>query len=295
MTATSSVNTVLGPVPSAELGIVAVHEALLSVLPGAQYAYDIDLDRAAIFRAVADKLIAFKAAGGGTVVDAGGMYAGRDVPLYEALSRATGVHIVASSGQMEESMLGGYFLTPQTNPPTPWPAEKFAELYAAEVTEGMVVPRVERRGAAGVVSTAVTTETMTPTDESQLRGCARAARQTGVALTFRAGSDPLAELAVTLDEGLPADRVAVANAGERAADVAAAGAFVVLTDVAVAVALAEAGHAERTLVATGGAGIAFGHDVPAAAYDELVEAVPAPLRDQLLVANPATLLAVKEA
>ena len=46
-------------------------------------------------------------------------------------------------------MLGGYFLTPQTNPPTPWPAEKFADLFAREVTEGMVVPRVERRGAAG--------------------------------------------------------------------------------------------------------------------------------------------------
>src|SRR6478752_5700962 len=102
MTATASVNTVLGPVPGAELGVVAVHEALLSVLPGAQFAYDIELDRADIFRAVADKLTAFKAAGGGTVVDAGGMYGGRDIPLYEALSRATGVHIVASSGQMEE-------------------------------------------------------------------------------------------------------------------------------------------------------------------------------------------------
>ncbi|GAA1956205.1 phosphotriesterase [Nocardioides panacihumi] len=295
MTATTSVNTVLGPVPAADLGVVAVHEALLSVLPGAQFAYDIELDRAAVFREVADRLTAFKSAGGGTVVDAGGMYAGRDVPLYEALSRATGVHIVASSGQMETGMLGGYFLTPQTDPPTPWPAERFAALYAAEVTEGMVVPRVERRGAAGMISTAVTADSMTPTDESQLRGCARAAKETGVALTFRAGSDPLAELAVALEEGLAAERIAVADAGEQAEKVAAAGAFVVFTDLARAVAFAQAGDAERTLVATGGAAVAFGHDVPPAAYDELVRGVPAELRQQLLVTNPAALLAVKEA
>ena len=153
---TTTVNTVLGPVPAAELGVVAVRETLLAVLPGAQYAYDIDLDRSVIFRAIADRLTAFKAAGGGTVVDAGGMFAGRDVPLYEALSRATGVHLVASAGQQEEGMLGGYFLTPQTNPPTPWPAERFARLYADEVELGIVVPRVERRAAAGLVATAVT-------------------------------------------------------------------------------------------------------------------------------------------
>ena len=62
-----------------------------------------------------------------------------------------------------------------------------------------------------------------------------------------------------------------------------------------AVALAEAGHAERTLVATGGAAVAFGHDVTPAAYDDLIASVPAELRQQLLVANPAALLAVKEA
>lgn len=292
---TNTVNTVLGPVPAEELGVVAAHETLLSVLPGAQYGYDIEMDRAVIFRALAEKLEAFKAAGGGTVVDAGGMFAGRDVPLYEALSRTTGVHIVASSGQMEEAMLGGYFLTPQTNPPTPWPAEKFAALYADEVAEGMVVPRVERRGSAGLIATAVSAEGRTPTDQSQLRGCARAARQTGVALTFRAGKDPVAELGVVLDEGLAADQVAVAYAGERAAAIAAAGASVIFTDVETAVAFARSGQAARTLVATGGAGIAFGHHVAPAAYEELVNAVPEELREQLLITNPAALLSVKPA
>jgi phosphotriesterase-related protein len=111
-----SVNTVLGPVDASRLGITLMSESLMYVLPGAQYAYDIHIDRAEVFDAIAAKLVAFKAAGGGAIVDATGMFEGRDLRLYEALSRATGVHIVASTGQGPEAMLGGYFLTPQTNP-----------------------------------------------------------------------------------------------------------------------------------------------------------------------------------
>lgn len=116
----NTVNTVLGPVPTEELGVVSVHEALLSVVPGAEYAFDITIDRAEIFETLAVKLKDFRAHGGGTIVDSTGMFHGRDVRLYETLSRTTGVHIVASTGQGPEELLGGYFLTPQTNPPAPW-------------------------------------------------------------------------------------------------------------------------------------------------------------------------------
>ena len=111
-----TVNTVLGPVPADALGVVSVHEALLSVVPGAEYAFDITIDRAEIFETLAEKLTDFRAHGGRTIVDSTGMFHGRDVRLYEALSRSTGVHIVASTGMGPEEMLGGYFLTPQTNP-----------------------------------------------------------------------------------------------------------------------------------------------------------------------------------
>ena len=55
-----TVNTVLGPVAASEMGVVAVQEALLSVLPGAQYAPDISMDRAEIFEALAKKLTDFR-------------------------------------------------------------------------------------------------------------------------------------------------------------------------------------------------------------------------------------------
>ena len=76
-----TVNTVLGPVPADELGVVAVHEALLSVVPGAEHAYDITIDRAEIFEILAGKLTDFRDAGGQTIVDSTGMFHGRDVRL----------------------------------------------------------------------------------------------------------------------------------------------------------------------------------------------------------------------
>ncbi|MFF7359587.1 phosphotriesterase [Streptomyces sp. NPDC008125] len=317
------VNTVLGPVPADDLGVVSVHEALLSVLPGAEYAFDVTVDRAGIFETLAEKLRDFRAHGGGTVVDSTGMFHGRDVRLYEALSRATGVHIVASTGQGPEELLGGYFLTPQTNPPSPWPAEKFADLFEREVTEGMVVPRVERRGPAGLITTAVTRAGMTATDESLLRGAARAALATGTALSFRYGRDAVTELDVVLDEKVPADRVAVGGLDRRdavaagaPADVVDRGAHVVLDHVgteddehltdaeraALVAGLVRAGHAGRVLLSAGATGVAEGHPANGVAYSHVLTAFVPLLTAQgvgeddvrrILRTNPRDLLAVR--
>lgn len=322
----TTVNTVLGPVAPEELGAVAIHEALLSVVPGAQYAYDIDIDRAEIFEILKGELEAFQAAGGGTIVDRTGMFHGRDLPLYEALSRATGVHIVASTGMGPEENLGGYFLTPQTNPPTPWPAERFAELFAAEATEGMVRPRVDRRAAAGLIVTAQTASGATPTDDSLLRGAARAAAQSGVALSFSAPADPTGALEIALAEGLDASRivvagvdaVATADATATARSVVERGANVAIDHIGHADAgamsdddraelvaqLVRDGFGDRILLSAGAIGVAKGHPQPEVSYDAVLTGFAPKLAalgvDEaairgILVDNPARLLAVKEA
>lgn len=319
----AAVNTVLGPVSPSELGRVAFHEALLSVLPGAQYAPDISMDRAEIFEVLERKLLEFKAAGGGTIVDSTGMFHGRDLKLYEALSRSTGVHVVASTGLGPEELMGGYFLTPQTNPPTPWPAEKFAELFAKEITEGMVVPRVERRASAGLITAVAETAGITPTEQSLFRGSARAARDTGVALSIRFGSDPLAELAEVLDESLAADRVVVAGidrvgvSHEVAITIAAQGAYVGIDHVGqdenpaylddtkraeLVSALVDAGFANRILLSSSAIGVAKGVDpveVPfsfvIATFAEQLAArgITAETITQILEDNPRELLTVR--
>src|SRR3954453_17602438 len=317
-TATSkTVNTVLGPVPADDLGVVAVREALLSVVPGAEHAYDITLDRADIFEVLAGKLAAFKAAGGGTVVDSTGMFHGRDVKLLENLSRATGVHVVASTGMGPEENLGGYFLTPQTDPPTPWPAERFADLFGREVSEGMVVPRVERRGPAGLVATTGTRGGLTPTDESLFRGAARAALATGVPVSIRYGADAVAELELLIDEGLAGDSVLVGGPARTEAvragwptAVAERGAYVAIDHVgrndddafvrdaeraALVAELVAAGHVNRVLLSSNAVGVAKGHPAYELPYAH-VQTAFAPLLashgvadgdiQQILVANP---------
>lgn len=319
-----TVHTVLGPVPAHDLGVVSVHESLLSVLPGAQYAYDITIDRAEVFERLAHGLAEFRDAGGGTIVDATGMFHGRDLRLYEALSRATGVHVVASTGQGPEELLGGYFLTPQTNPPTPWPAERFADLFTREVTDGMVVPRVERRASAGIVATTASLTGMTATDESLFRGAARTGLATGVPVSIRFGSDAAADLQVVLEEGLAANRVVVGgldrtDAVETGAHVAVAerGAYVALdhvgteggnlvTDkerVALVLELVTAGHADRILLSCSATGAAYGHPATSTPYSHVLTTFVPALRaegvdendvQRILVANPRALLTVKE-
>ena len=317
------VRTVLGPVALDELGVVAVNEALLSVVPGAEYAYDIVIDRAEIFDQLAERLRAFKAAGGGTVVDATGMFHGRDVTMLEALAKATGVHIVASTGMGPEENLGGYFLTPQTNPPTPWPAERFADLFANESTEGMVVARRERRGPAGIVITAGTRGGLTPTDESLYRGAARAGIAADIGVIFQPGLDAVAELDLILAEGISPARVAVGGADRRefahqAAAVAERGSSVLIDHIAsndetylsdaeradLVAELVAAGHRDRVLLSASAVGVAKGHEGNGLAFETVLTDF-APLlisrgvaeQDvrHILTANPAALLAVKEA
>lgn len=317
-----SVSTVLGPVPASDLGVVAVHEALLSVVPGAEYAYDISFDRAEMFEILAGKLTAFRDAGGRTIVDSAGMFAGRDVRMYEALSRSTGVHIVASTGMGPEESLGGYFLTPQTNPPTPWPAEKFADLFAGEVTEGMVVPRVERRGPAGLIAVTATRSGTTPTDESLLRGAARAALGTGVPMSLRYGADAPVDLEIVLDEGLPADQVVVggldradAVAAGWPAAVAERGSYVALDHVgrdddgvrdadraALVAELAAGGHGGRILLSSNAIGVAKGRPDDGLPFAHVLTTFAPLLAKQgvadediqrLLVANPRGLLTAR--
>lgn len=321
--AAPTVQTVLGPVGAKELGVVSVHEALLSVVPGAQYAYNVTIDRAEIFEDLAAKLTVFQNAGGGTIVDSTGMFQGRDVRLYESLSRATGVHIVASTGMGPEEMLGGYFLTPQTNPPTPWPAEKFADLFTKEVTEGMVVPRVERRGAAGLMVTVANHAGMTAVEESLFRGAARAALATGVPVSIRYGNDAVHDLEIVLDEQLTADRVAVggldrkeAVAAGAALEVAWRGAYVAIDHIgsaddvhvsdaeraALVAELAAAGHADRILLSSDAIGYAVGQERRDLPFDYVLTSFVPLLQAQgvsgddverILVDNPGELLRVR--
>ncbi|EKN66613.1 aryldialkylphosphatase [Neobacillus bataviensis LMG 21833] len=287
-----AVRTVLGLVPTQQLGIVLIHESLLSVVPGAQFAPEIEMDRSKIFEELKRKLTEFRRVGGKTIVDRSGMFHGRDVKLYETLSKTTGVHIVASTGLGPEPMLSGYFLTPQKNPPTPWSAEQFADLFVKEVTEGIVVPRIERSGLAGLVTSIASQSGISEKETSLFRGSAQAARATGVPVSVQYGTDAVNDLEILLGEGIEPNRVIIGgldrlDAAKRkeAFAVARRGAYIALDHVGwtthegyvsdvdraqlVAVLFAE-GLGDRVLISTNAVGVAKGHEAKDLGFDYLL-------------------------
>lgn len=322
---TGVVRTVLGPVSTEDLGVVLINESLLSVYPGAELAPEINMDKSEIFEVLKQKLNDFRRQGGKTIVDASGMFHGRDVWLYQSLSKATGVHIIVTTGLGPEKLLGGYFLTPQTNPPTPWPAEKFAGLFTKEVVEGVVVPRVERSTAAGLVVSIASTEGITNEEKSLFRGSAITARDTGVAVAVQHGADAVADLELLLAEGIDASRVIIGSidrqgavASKSAIEIASRGAYVAIDHIGwgsedgyvsdaervkLVIELLEAGFVERILLSTSAVGIAKGHEAKDLAYDYLLSTFVPLLRKAgvteeqvrtLLEENPQRVLMVDE-
>jgi phosphotriesterase-related protein len=286
------VRTVLGLVPAKELGVVLIHESLLSVVPGAEYAPEINMDKSEIFEVLKRKLTEFRRSGGKTIVDRTGMFHGRDVKLYETLSKTTGVHIVASTGLGPEPMLSGYFVTPQKNPPTPWSAEQFSGLFTKEVIEGIVVPRIERSGLAGLVTSIASQSGLTEKETNLFRGSAQTALATGVPVSVQYGSDAVSDLEILLAEGLAPERVIIGGLDrleavdrKEAFAVAHRGAMVGLDHVGwtasdgyindaqrvqLIVELFNGGLGDRVLISTNAVGVAKGHEAKDLSYDYLL-------------------------
>ncbi|MFS0780162.1 phosphotriesterase [Bacillus sp. 1P06AnD] len=284
--------TVLGLVPAQELGVVLIHESLLSVVPGAEYAPEINMDKSEIFEVLKRKLNDFRRNGGNTIVDYSGMFHGRNVKLYQTLSETTGIHIIASTGLGPEKMLSGYFTTPQKNPPKPWSSEQFAGLFIKEVTEGIVVPRIERSGLAGIVTSIATPSGMSKIEGHLFKGCAQTALATGVPVSIQHGADAVSDLEVILSEGVQANRIIIGGLDrleavkrKEAFAIAGRGAYVALDHVGwsasdgyindteraqLIAGLFDKGFGDRVLISTNAVGVAKGHEANELSFDYLL-------------------------
>lgn len=310
-----TVKTVLGPVKAEELGKTLIHENILSIYPGAEFAPEIDMDHSTIFEKIKHKLMDFKRAGGKTVVDYSGMFHGRDINMYKVLSQTTGVHIVSTTGLGPEKMLSGYFTTPQKQPPEPWPAESFASLFIKEIEEGIVVPRVERSSLAGMVTSIASQEGLTVNESNLFRGSAQAAMKTGVPVSVQYGANAEQDLAVILKEGIATDRIIIGDLDrlqaveKRAAfTIAEQGAYVALDHVGwsstegyihdearaqLVAQLFEAGLGEKVLVSSNATGVAKGHEGKDIGFDYVLTHFVPLLRKAGLTEEEITILLEK--
>jgi phosphotriesterase-related protein len=173
----SFARTVLGDIPTAELGVVYAHEHLV-IHGGRPIEYQPDFDLADVDKAVAE-LAPAQALGLRTVVDAMPCDAGRDVLMLAEISRVSGVNVIAPSGLHHERYYHDRHWSVRLS------AEEIADLFVADIEEGIdeldyngpVVKRTPHR--AGVMKIAGSTDGLTARDEVVFAAAALAQRRTG--------------------------------------------------------------------------------------------------------------------
>ena len=163
------INSVLGPMDTADLGFTLSHEHVLVSSAGIQYVYPEFIDReGTIARGIAE-LGAARGEGLGTIVDVTTIDLGRDIRLLERVSRESGINIICATGTWRDI------------PRVFWTADPdvVASLYVREIEVGIEDTGVK----AGVIKVANDMGGVTPEGEIILRAAARAQKATGIPIS----------------------------------------------------------------------------------------------------------------
>ena len=197
------INSVLGPMDTADMGFTLSHEHVLVSSAGIQYVYPEFIDReGTIARGIAE-LGAARGEGLATIVDVTTIDLGRDIGLLERVSRESGINIICATGTWRDI------------PRVFWTAEPdvVASLYIREIEVG-----IENTGIrAGVIKVANDVGGVTPEGEIILRAAARAQKATGVPIsTHTWAPERVGERQVEIftDEGVDLNRVYVGHSND---------------------------------------------------------------------------------
>ncbi len=194
----SMVQTVLGPLPAADLGLTLSHEHLLCRPSGGVGDADSDLVLDEQDAAIAE-LSAFKTAGGGALVEVTPVDYGRDLEGLVALSRGSGVHIVAATGLHKDQ-----FSAPYTSR---FDEDQLADTFMRDLQVGMNGVR------AGVIKLGSSLEQITRGERKAFTAAALAQRATGAPITTHteAGRLGLEQLELLIDAGADPERIIIGH------------------------------------------------------------------------------------
>ena len=156
------VNTVLGPVDTANLGFTLSHEHVGTNAAGLRHTYPEIIDRAGVEEQATAALKEAYDEGLRTMVDVSTFDLGRDIQLIQEVSRGSGVNIIAATGN--------HLAVPR--PFGDLSPDVIAPLFVREIEEGIEGTGIK----AGIIKVASDRGGVTQPQEVVLRAAARAHR-----------------------------------------------------------------------------------------------------------------------
>lgn len=204
----NTVNTVLGPISSGELGITLIHEHLICGRPGQVCdARDIAYDRDEVSRTCLGALEEAKDCGLTTLVDATPIDLGRDAELIRRVSHESGINIICATGYYMEAAeaaessrpLGVAFGS----------APQVYETLMQDITQGIGDTGVK----AGVIKVATGQGRISPYEEMILKAAARAQKETGVPIISHTEEGTMGpeQADVLISEGVDPTRISIGH------------------------------------------------------------------------------------
>jgi len=226
------IQTVLGPIRPADLGVTYSHEHLI-IRGGLGLVREPNFKLDSVEKML-EELESFKAAGGRTMVDMMPLDTGRQPADLLTISRRSGVHVVAATGFHKEMYYDDEHWIHH------YSAEQIADLLIAELSEGMdrwsyngpLVDRIDAR--AGVIKLATEYHYMTPTQHKLIEayGMAHVAAGCPISTHTEHGTLGLEQVEALQRAGVPPSAVLVGHLDrlpdlEYHKEVACTGAFVI--------------------------------------------------------------------
>ena len=213
----TKIHTVCGPIDPSQLGFTHTHEHILCdarmthrTTPPSHGNFMLldDQDRAVT------ELRKFKDMGGGAMIELTTASWGRDVKILNRISKASGVHIIATTG---------FYTWPYI--PLDIDARSIPDL-----AESLIVELTESADGAettaGILKSAIHFDRISGLEEKCLRAVARASIATGAAITTHTngkrhqeipgGNVGMQHVNILRDEGVPLDRLVVGHTDEQA-------------------------------------------------------------------------------
>ncbi|GAA1787468.1 phosphotriesterase [Planosporangium flavigriseum] len=208
----ATVQTVRGPVDSAQLGSVLMHEHVFVLSEEIRENYPDYWDEEERIADAVRKLTELAARGISTIVDPTVIGLGRYIPRIQRINEQVDINIIVATGvyTYNDVPLHFHFQGPGLLFDTP---EPMVDLFVRDLTEGIAGTSVK----AAFLKCAIEAEGMTPGVERVMRAVAQAHRQTGAPITVHTNvhnQSGLLAQKLLADEGVDLTKVVMGHSGD---------------------------------------------------------------------------------